>query len=184
MNNSEFLNEENEINESFLPSNTEGADENMKTFDLLDELTDEIEASPRAAFSRKPAIDYDVVMEIIEDIRASLPEDIILAQDIINEKNAILIEAREEAESILNGAQDRVDQLVENSEITQKAYKKSIEITEAAKENAREIREGVFEYADEIMGRLELDLESYLMVVRDNRKELTTPKKSKSQGKD
>lgn len=155
----------------------------MKTMDLIDELIEEIEASPKTAFSRKHAVDIDVVMEIIEDIRASLPEDILLAEDIINEKNTILIEAREEANAILTGADDQVARLVEESEITQSAYQKSAEITQAAKENAREIREGVFEYADDVLERLELDLESYLMVVRDNRKELTTPKKSKSQGK-
>lgn len=155
----------------------------MKTLELIDELIDEIEASPKTTFSKKHAVDIDVVMEIIEDIKVSLPEDIYLAEDIINKKNAILTEAREEAESILNGADDQVSTLIEESEITQAAYQKSAEITEAAKENAREIREGVVEYADEIMGRLEIDLESYLMVVRDNRKELSTPKKSKSQSK-
>ena len=155
----------------------------MKTLELIQELTEEIEASPRVAFSRKYAVDFDVVMEIIEDIRSSLPEDIILAEEIINKKNTILSDAREEADSILNGADDRVTRLIEEDEITQAAYQKSAEITEAAKLNAREIRKGVVEYADEILENLELELEDYLAIIRDNREELFSTKKTKKSKK-
>lgn len=152
----------------------------MKIFELLDELTEEIQHSAKSAFSKKRTIDFDLIMEIIEDIKNAIPEDINEAIWITDEKTRILTEAQEEADQILNNVDDKIRELVEDNDITQAAYQKARDITDAAQQNARDVREGVLEYADELLGKVEGDLENYIKLISENRGELSSSSKRPS----
>lgn len=149
----------------------------MKMLELLDELTEEIENSPKAVFSSKRSIDYDIVMEIIADLKAAVPQEIIKAEQLIKEKEEILASAQEEAGSIVKSAEDELQTRVSDNSVVQEAEAKAREIIKKAESNAVEITLGAKEYADDILAEVETYFSDYLKLLKKNRQELTGKRK-------
>ncbi len=150
----------------------------MKILELLDELLDEIENSPKAVFSSKRSVDYDIVMEIITDLKNALPQELIDAEEIVKQKEQILSSAREEGTSIVKSAEDELQIRVSDNSVVQEAEAHSKEIIQKAEETAKEIAQGAKEYADDILAEVETYFADYLKVLRKNRQELSGKRKS------
>lgn len=144
----------------------------MNALRLLDELEDIIENSSSIPFAGKVLIDKGEILDLIKEIRIQLPDEVKQAQWIKEERQRILIEAQQEADSIMQDARVHIEEMVEKDEITKKAQKRSEEIISQAQINAKEIRLGARQYADELLADMEKKLEDLAQIIRDNRKEL------------
>ncbi|WZL74801.1 ATPase [Clostridiaceae bacterium 35-E11] len=144
----------------------------MNALRLLDELEDIIENSSSIPFAGKVLMDKGEILDIIKEIRIQLPDEVKQAQWIKEERQRILIEAQQEADSIMQDAKIHIEEMVEKDEITKKAQKRSEEIISQAQINAKEIRLGARQYADELLADIEKNLEGLAKTIRDNRKEL------------
>jgi cell division septum initiation protein DivIVA len=149
----------------------------MNILSLLDILEDELEKGVNVPFASKALVDREKCLEVIKDIRLTLPEEIKQAEWVKKERQRILVEAQKEAETITKEAEQRIKALVDENEITQNAYQQSREIIEAAQNNAKEIRLGAKEYADTILEDVELILTEQLEILRSNRQELNVKKR-------
>ena len=150
----------------------------MRIYELLEELREELENSPKAVFSNKRTVDLDILLEILGDMKNSIPDEIIEAQNLLAERDDIIGKANEEAASIISSAEDELQTRVSESSVLQEAELKSKELLNLAEANAKEITVGSKEYADDILGELETYLSDYLKVVRKNRLELSPKRKS------
>lgn len=145
----------------------------MELLDLLEQLEDIIESGMNIPLSGgKCLVDRDSVLELVQEIRLKLPDDIKMAKRITEEKQRFITEAQQEAENIIKNAESRIAALVDENEITKKAYEQAEVIISNAKKNAREIRLGTREYADGILNKVEEILEDTLDVIKVNRQEL------------
>jgi UDP-N-acetylmuramyl pentapeptide synthase len=153
------------------------AGESMKISELLDELKEEIENSPKSVFSNKRSVDVDIIHEIIADINAALPEEMKQAKKIAEEKEQIIAAARDEAAAIISSAEDELQTRISEDEIVREAEIKAGELKELAQSNAKEIIMGAREYADDILKELETYFADYLKMIRKNRMELSTKRK-------
>lgn len=149
----------------------------MNILSLLDILEDELEKGVNVPFASKALVDREKCLEVIKDIRLTLPEEIKQAEWVKKERQRILVEAQKEAEAITKEAEQRIKALVDENEITQNAYHQSREIIEAAQINAKEIRLGAKEYADAVLEDVELILTEQLETLRSNRQELNVKKR-------
>ena len=122
----------------------------MKIFELMDELKEELENSPKAVFSNKRSVDIDIVGEILTDMRKAIPEDIGHAVELVREKEAILEAAREEAAAIVKSAEDELQTRISEENVAQAAEACSRQLMAQAEANAKEITIGAKEYADDI----------------------------------
>ena len=75
----------------------------MKIYDLLNEIMGEIDDSRKSLFGNKKTIDVDFVLEILEEIRDALPEEIVYAQEVLKRKKEIIDQAEQKAKDILDG---------------------------------------------------------------------------------
>ncbi|NMA67131.1 MAG: ATPase [Clostridiaceae bacterium] len=145
----------------------------MELLELLEQIEDIIESGVSVPFSGgKCIVDRDSLLDLVQEIRLKLPDDLKMAKRITEEKELYLAEAREEAENIIMNAESRIAALVDENEITKKAYEQAEIIISNAKKNAREIRLGTREYADGILNKVEEILEDTLDVIKINRQEL------------
>ena len=144
----------------------------MDILDVLDNLEDGIEKSVMLPFSSKSLVDKAELLEILKEVRLSLPDDIKQAEWIKQEESRIIEEAKREAEKIIAGAEEHIKELIDENEITKKAYEHASEIIESAQKNAREIKNGTKQYADKILLKVENALKDTLKVVKENRNEL------------
>ncbi len=133
---------------------------------LLDELEDLIDNSRAVPFSSKIGVDKEEIYDIITDIRTALPNDIKQSKLIVQERNKILLDAKNEADEMLKEAEDKIARLIDDNEITRQAYQQSAEIMENAKRQAKEMRIGAMEYADEILAHSEEQLRKMIETFR------------------
>ena len=144
----------------------------MEIYAILDTPEDVIRKSVNVPVVGKSLIDKEEVLEIINEMRAKLPEDIKQAKWLKEERQRILLEAEKESNNIIKEAENKISSLIDEHEITKKAYEQAKEIIENAKQNAREIRLGTREYADSILNKVEEILTDTLKVIKMNREEL------------
>lgn len=150
----------------------------MKIYELLDELKEEIENSPKAVFSNKRTIDTDICFEIINDIQKAIPSEIKKAEELLKEREKIIKRAEEEAASVISSAEDELQTRISENNVIQEAEMKAKELLKLAEKNAREITRGSKEYADDILSELETYLADYIKLIRKNRSELSVRRKS------
>jgi vacuolar-type H+-ATPase subunit H len=145
----------------------------MELLELLEQIEDIVESGVNIPLTGgKCLVDREAILEIVQDIRLKLPDDIKQAKRITEEKARVMAEAQQEAENIIKNAESRIAALVDENEITKKAYEQAEVIISNAKKNAREIRLGTREYADSVLNKVEEILEDTLDVIKVNRQEL------------
>jgi vacuolar-type H+-ATPase subunit H len=144
----------------------------MNVMSLLDYLQEEVEDANKVPFSENCMIDRDKLLDMINDIRSILPNEIMEAETIRNQRAQILEDAEKEAEAVLAEAEQKMHQMVEENAITQMAYQQAEEIIENAQNGAREIRRSANEYVEEILTDLENYVQRNLDIVRQNREQM------------
>lgn len=159
------------------------AGEDMKVFELIKELKEEIENSPKSLFSNKKAVDLEIVTEILEDLKTVIPEELAQAQEMMEDKEKIIYEAKTEAEKIVSGAQEMLEDKVSEDKVTKAAKEQAEELLIKARINAKEITMGAKEYADDIMKELEVYFADYLKLIRKNRLQLAGKRNTEQRSK-
>lgn len=139
---------------------------------LLDYLQEELEEGSNMPFSHKTAIDSGKCLDIINDMRTTLPAEIMESEAILNEKNNILYEAEREAEKIIGEANEKAKVLITEHSITQSAYKEAEDIIQKADKSATSIRESVNEYIEDVLEEMETYMKRQLDMVKQNRQQM------------
>src|SRR6201990_1798869 len=146
----------------------------MDVLVLLDQLDDLIHNAKRTMLpgSDQVRLDREEVYDILDQMRATIPEEIKQARWIFKERQEMLAEAKREAERIVKEAREKQDQLVSNEEVVKEAERAADDIIEDARAREREIRLGAEDYADEILNTLEVNLSKFIAGVRRGRERL------------
>ena len=106
----------------------------------IDQIEDYIDSCRYQTFSKTNIIvDKDELDDLLEELRARTPEEIKHYQRIINNKDAILEDARRKAEEMINEATVHTNELVNEHEIMQQAYAQANEIVRLATQQGQDI---------------------------------------------
>jgi hypothetical protein len=112
------------------------------------------------------------LIEFIEKIRSSLPEEVGRAKLIAKDQERMIRAAHEKAQAIVTEATSKHQELVDDHEIVERARKTADIILREAEERARKVREGADQYAMQLLGELEARLSGALGSVRKGREAL------------
>lgn len=113
------------------------------------------------------------LIEFIEKIRSSLPEEVGRAKLIAKDQERMIRAAQEKAQSIVTEATSMHEELLDDHEIVKRARTTADVILREAEERARKVREGADQYAAQLLGELESRLSNALGSVRKGREALT-----------
>ena len=150
----------------------------MELFNALNELEEIVETSIKVPMTRRVLVDEDRLLDMLDRIRTTLPEEIRQARWIIQEREKVMAETKKEAGRIMEDVQKQMERRVEESELVRAAKEKAEEIVQKAESVAREIRQGARDYADELLNEIEKRIEKVVAEVRDGRAELKGLKKT------
>lgn len=100
-------------------------------------------------------VDQARALDLLDQLRVAVPEEIRAAKRINEETERIVERAQEEAERILARAQEQAAFLIEERELTRAAEIRSAEIITDGQREADEIRRGADEYAQSVLVKLE-----------------------------
>ena len=110
-------------------------------------------------------IDRDAALNLIDELRVAVPEEVRAAKRINSEGERIIEKAQEEAERIVARAQEQAAFLIEERGLTKAAEEEGRRIGALAEEDAEDIRRGADEYAVGVLGGLEADVTRTLRAI-------------------
>ena len=139
----------------------------MDILHLVDRLEEIFNAGQPVPFLRRMLVDEDRVLEIIDQMRVSIPEEVKRAQQVLDQRDRIMAKAQEEAARTVQLAKERADQLVDREALAVQAQGRADQIIQNAKTDAKAIRAEADDYALESLVKLETELNRVLNQVRN-----------------
>lgn len=134
---------------------------------LVDRLEDLIDEGRHVPFSKSTLIDEERALELIDQMRISIPEEIEKAARVLAQRDRILAQANEEAARVVQLARERGDQLIDREALVQAAQSRAANIVEAARQEAEGITGDADNYVLDSLSHLEQDLIKLLTIVRN-----------------
>ena len=91
-------------------------------------------------FTHNVVVDEDKMLELIDQMRIAIPEEVKKAQQLVAQRDRVMAQAQEEANRTLQIARDKADQLVQKDIVTQEAQRRADQILAQARAEAEGIR--------------------------------------------
>lgn len=151
----------------------------MDILHLVDRLEELLNQSRALWFTRSVVVDEDRMLDIIDQMRVAIPEEIKKAQQTQAQRDRILAQAQEEANRTIAIAREKSEQLVERDAIVQTAQARAEQIISQARGDIDKSRQEADHYVVETLTRLEMELDRYLNQVRNGIKTLQSENERK-----
>ena len=127
---------------------------------LVDRLENLITSSQRMPIGNRVLVREQEVLQLIDQMRSAVPEEIKQARRLNQERERLLAQAQAEASRIIAAAREEADRLINDEEMMQQANERAAEIEREAEERALHLRDGADAYAAETLRGLEEQLTS------------------------
>ncbi|MBI2952823.1 MAG: ATPase [Chloroflexi bacterium] len=141
----------------------------IEVLHLIDRLESLVSAGIRFPMTSKAVVDEQEFLEIVDQLRVAIPEEIKQAKRLSVEKDRVIGTAKNEAEKILITAQERAAIMLKDNEVVKLAEQQAQAIVTEAEQAAEEIRAGADYYALEVLAGLETELNRLLAQVKKGR---------------
>jgi len=116
-------------------------------------------------------LEREKALDLLDEIRATLPNDLKMARDIVARRNDLIAAAKREGEAIRKQAEEYARQLVSESEIVAEARKKANSMVSSAEARTRELKKATNDYCEDAMKRTEEAVLTALEEVRKSRQD-------------
>jgi len=114
----------------------------------------------------KVLVDKDAILDLIDQLRVAIPEEVSAAKRINAEGERIVEKAHDEATRIVSRAQEQAAFLIGERGLTETAQAEGRRIVEQAEDVATGIRAGADDYAAQILNALEQEIAKALSGIR------------------
>lgn len=115
--------------------------------------------------TRKAFVDRDAVLELIDQLRVAIPDEIQAAKRINAEGERILEKAQEEATRIVSRAQEQAAFLISERGLTEGAEAEGRQIVAEAEAAGRGVAEGADSYATQVLLALQTEVEKTMAAI-------------------
>ncbi len=135
--------------------------------ELVDRLEELLEQGWRLPVVNRVVIDEGQFLNIIDQMRLSIPQDVKLAQELQRSRDRYIAQAQEEARQIIADARQSAERQVKQTGIQSAAQSQGRHIVREAEQEAARIRSGADQYAEEQLKTLGRHLSDLLRTVRN-----------------
>ena len=144
----------------------------MDVLVLIDTLDDLVHNAKAVPLTGQVRIDGEEIYDILDQMRATIPEEIRQARWIVKERQEMLAEAKREVDRLLAEAREQAVREASQTEIAKIAEHQAQDIVDDARRQARETRLEMEDWADGILSTLEVNLDKFLSAVKRGREGL------------
>src|SRR4051812_28950765 len=109
----------------------------MDVLVLIDKLDDTIHNAKPVQLTDQVLVDKEKTYDILDQMRATIPEEIKQASWIVKKRKEMLAEAKREAERIVKEPRERQQRLITAEEVTKQAERAADDIIEDARARER-----------------------------------------------
>lgn len=139
----------------------------MDILHLVDRLEELFNESRPIWFTHSVVVDEDRMLDLIDQMRITIPEEIKKAQQLLAQKDRILAQAQEEANRTLALAREKSDKLVEQDPTTLAAQARAEQIIAQSRLECEKTKRDADEYVLQTLVSLQSELEKSLNQVRN-----------------
>lgn len=124
----------------------------LQLIDRLEELFNDAKAVP---FTHNVVVDEDRMLELIDQMRIAIPEEVKKAQQVVAQRDRVMAQAQEEANRTLQLARDKADQMMHKDMIAQEAQRRADQIIAQARAEAEATRADADNYVLDTLMQLQ-----------------------------
>ncbi len=128
----------------------------LQLIDRLEELFNESKAIP---LTRNVMVDEDRMLDIIDQMRIAIPEEVKKAQQLLGQRDRVLAQAQEEANRTLELARQKADQLISKDMLMQETQRRADQLLAQARAEAENTRADADDYVLQSLTQLQEELE-------------------------
>ena len=131
----------------------------MDILQLIDRLEELFNESKNVPFTKNVMVDEDRMLDIIDQMRIAIPEEVKKAQQLLGQRDRVLAQAQEEANRTLELARQKADQLVAKDIVAVEGQRRSDQVLTQARAEADSIRADADDYVLNSLQQLQAELE-------------------------
>ena len=139
----------------------------MDILQLIDRLEELFNESKTIPLTRNVMVDEDRMLDIIDQMRIAIPDEVKKAQQLLGQRDRVLAQAQEEANRTLELARQKADQLVAKDMVAVEAQRRAEQILAQARGDAEGVRADADDYVINSLRQLEAELDRNLNQVRN-----------------
>ena len=124
----------------------------LQLIDRLEELFNDAKSVP---FTHNVVVDEDRMLELIDQMRIAIPEEVKKAQQVVAQRDRVMAQAQEEANRTLQLSRDKADQLIQKDMIVQDAQRRAEQIINQARAEAEATRADADNYVIDTLVQLQ-----------------------------
>lgn len=124
----------------------------LQLIDRLEELFNDAKALP---FTHNVVVDEDKMLELIDQMRIAIPEEVKKAQQVMAQRDRVMAQAQEEANRTLQIAREKADQMLQKDMIMQEAQRRADQIVSQGRAEAEAARADADNYVVDTLMQLQ-----------------------------
>jgi hypothetical protein len=124
----------------------------------LQQLEDLVRDAKSMPLSSSALVNREEVLELVAEMRESLPEEIKQARWVVKDREDLLAKARHEAEAIVEAAHQEQLRMARTEEVVARAHQEAERLRHEAEGDARKVRLEAEDYVDAKLAQFEIVL--------------------------
>jgi len=148
----------------------------MDILHLVDRLEELFNESRSVPFTHSVIVDEDRMLDIIDQMRVSIPEEIKKGQQLLAQRDRILAQAQEEANRTISIARDKSEQMIAKDTIIDAAKERAEQIIAQAHIDNEKTKIESDAYVMNTLSNMEIEMERILTQVRNGIRALKNTK--------
>ena len=130
----------------------------MDILQLIDRLEELFNDGKPIPFTHNVSVDEDRMLDIIDQMRIAIPEEVKKAQQLLAQRDRVMAQAQEESNRTLDLAREKAEGLIKKDNVVQEAERRAEQILAQARADAENTRLDADDYVIETLSRLQDEL--------------------------
>ncbi|MEY2827895.1 MAG: hypothetical protein ACO22I_00685 [Candidatus Nanopelagicales bacterium] len=147
----------------------------MESLEIIERILNEIKEARSVPLSRDGAlVNRQEMINLLNELKAKLPPDILHAQHLLENKEAVMNEGRLAGQAIIDEAKHEANRLISQTEIVQEANLRAQDILKQVDEELSKMRLETDQFIDAKLANFEESLQKTIQVVRRGREKISS----------
>lgn len=145
---------------------------------IMDELVEYIDNSSRVPITGKVMVDGNYILEMVDKIKAKLPEEMRQARQVLDHNEKVLESYIAQGQTVLESARAEADRIVQETEIVKMAQQEAEKIVQEATEYGENLVKNYDSQANQMITEAEAYVDSLLSHLENNLEKVSAAVKS------
>jgi cell division septum initiation protein DivIVA len=139
---------------------------------ILRELREVLENARTMPMSASVLVNREETIELVDEALGALPEELRHARWLVKEREEYLVQARRDAEDIVEAGRVQAERMVERTEVAREARRVAQQVIGQAEADSRRLRHEAEDYIDQKLAAFEVVLDRTMATVVKGREQL------------